>query len=114
MKKIGALLFLLSSLAYATEIFPETYTMKKFIPELEKAKVYEGNSKYEATQKVRAMVLNSKLTKALGSKDSTIYFVNFDGEVTKARVGDYIVAPTTLGRLYALPKAEFEAQYRGN
>lgn len=113
MKKILAFFLLLSSVGFAMEIFPETYTMQKIIPELEKGHRYTGTSSYEAMEEIMAVPMNANIRKALGTGDSSIHFIDSDGNTVKAGPDDYIVAPRSLSRIYVLSKYALQENYRG-
>lgn len=113
MKKVITLLILLSSVSFGVEIFPEAYTMQKVIPQLEKAEQYTGSSSYSAMEEIVAIPYSRKVQKALDTSDSTIYFIDSDSNTVTLKTGDYIIAPKTLSRIYAMKKADFQQQYRG-
>lgn len=113
MKKIIPLFVLVSSLSFGVEIFPETYTMQKVIPQLEKGEKYVGKSSYDAMEDIVAIPYGASVQKALGTSDTTIYFMDSDANKVKLGTGDYIIAPKSLSRVYAMNKAEFHKNYRG-
>lgn len=113
MKKILPLFIFVSALSFGVEIFPETYTMQKVIPQLEKGEQYVGKSSYDAMENIVAIPYNGKVQKALGTGDTTIYFIDSDANTAKVKMGDYIIAPKSLSRIYAMSKAEFQENYRG-
>src|SRR3712207_7868103 len=80
------------------EIYPETYAMQKMIPQLEKGNRYTGSSSYEAMEHIVAVPMNTNIRKALGTGDSSIHFVDSDGNIVKAGPEDYIIAPRSLSR----------------
>lgn len=113
MKKILPLFILVSSLSFGMEIFPETYTMQKIIPQLEKGGKYVGKSSYDAMEDIVAIPYNANVQKALGTGDTTIYFIDSDANTVKLGTGDYIIAPKSLSRIYGMSKVEFHKNYRG-
>ena len=113
MKKILAFFLLLSSMSFAVEIYPETYAMQKMIPQLEKGKRYVGSSSYEAMEQIVAVPMNQNIQKALGTGDTSIYFIDSNGNTVKAGPEDYMVAPKSLSRIYVLSKQQLQENYRG-
>ena len=114
MKKILSLFILVSSFSLAVEIFPETYTMQKLIPQLEKGDKYVGASSYDAMENIVAIPFNGKVQKVLETGDSTIYFMDSDANKVRVKLGDYIIAPKSLSRIYGMSKEDFQKNYKGN
>ncbi|EJU16543.1 hypothetical protein MWG07_06840 [Fusobacterium necrophorum] len=113
MKTIAAFFLLVSGIGFSMEIYPETYAMQKMIPQLEKGNRYTGSSPYEAMEHIVAVPMNANIRKALGTGDSSIHFIDSDGNTVKAGPEDYIIAPRSLSRIYVLSKRHLQEYYRG-
>ena len=76
MKKILAMLALVSSTCMATEVFSEYYVMEKVLPYLTKAQSYSNQNGEE----VKAVKVDWKILKALKTTSDPFYFTNYAKE----------------------------------
>lgn len=90
MKKILAILVLLSMTCGATEILSEYYVMEKVFPLLMKAETYTVNN-----QEVKAIRVDNKVLRALNTTDDPFYYYNSEKEKKVVRLGDYLLSPTS-------------------
>ena len=106
MKKILAMLALLSITSNATEVFSEYYVMEKVIPLLTSAESYTLNG-----EEVKAVKVDRKVLKALGTTDDPFYYTNSNQEKKLVRVGDYIVTPVTFATIDSASSKEFNNNF---
>ncbi|EFE86315.1 hypothetical protein [Fusobacterium periodonticum] len=106
MKKILAMLALLSITSNATEVFSEYYVMEKVLPLLTKAESYTVNG-----EEVKAVKVDRKVLKALGTTDDPFYYTNSNQEKKLVRVGDYIVTPVTFATIDSASSKEFNNNF---
>ena len=71
MKKVLAILALLSMTCGAKEILSEYYVMEKVLPLLTEAQTYTING-----QEVKAIKVDNKVLKALNTTDDPFYYYN--------------------------------------
>ena len=107
MKKILAILALVSSTCMATEVFSEYYVMEKVLPYLTKAQSYSNQNGEE----VKAVKVDWKILKALKTTSDPFYFTNYAKEEKMVRVGDYIITPITFSELDSANTKEFNSKF---
>lgn len=116
MKKLLLLIvFIMSALtALSKEIIPEYYVMERLLMTIEDSPVYQyvGTEQLENFQEIKAIQVDKKVLKSLGTAENPFYMVNSNNEVTAVRVGDYIASPKTLSTVYFISKDSFEKNYR--
>ena len=106
MKKILSMLVLLSITSNATEVFSEYYVMEKVIPLLTNAESYTLNG-----EEVKAVKVDRKVLKALGTTDDPFYYTNSNQEKKMVRVGDYMVTPMTFSSIDSASSKEFNSDF---
>ena len=106
MKKILAMLALLSITSNATEVFSEYYVMEKVIPFLTEAQSYTING-----QEVKAVKVDNKILKALNTTDDPFYYYNSAKEKKMVRLGDYILTPMTFSSIDSASSSYFNNNF---
>ena len=106
MKKVLAILALLSMTCGATEILSEYYVMEKVLPLLTEAQSYTING-----QEVKAIKVDNKVLKALNTTDDPFYYTNSNQEKKLVRVGDYMVTPVTFATIDSASSKEFNNNF---
>ena len=106
MKKVLAILALLSMTCGATEILSEYYVMEKVLPLLTSAESYTLNG-----EEVKAVKVDRKVLKALGTTDDPFYYTNSNQEKKLVRVGDYMVTPVTFATIDSASSKEFNNNF---
>ena len=105
MKKVLAILALLSMTCGATEILSEYYVMEKVLPLLTEAQSYTVNR-----QEVKAIKVDNKVLKALNTTDDPFYY-NLAKEKKMVRLGDYILTPMTFSSIDSASSSYFNNNF---
>ena len=106
MKKVLAILALLSMTCGATEILSEYYLMEKVLPLLTEAQSYTING-----QEVKAIKVDNKVLKALNTTDDPFYYYNSAKEKKMVRLGDYILTPMTFSSIDSASSSYFNNNF---
>ena len=96
MKKVLAILALLSMTCGATEILSEYYVMEKVLPLLTEAQSY---------------TVNGQEVKALNTTDDPFYYYNSAKEKKMVRLGDYILTPITFSSIDSASSSYFNNNF---
>lgn len=102
MKKILAILAILSITSSATEVFSEYYVMEKVFPLLTNAESYTVKG-----AEVKAVEVDGAVLKALGTTDDPFYYYNSNKEKKLVRLGDYMVTPPSFSSIDSVNSQEF-------
>ena len=106
MKKVLAMLALLSMTCGATEILSEYYVMEKVIPLLTVAESYTING-----EEVKAIKVSNKVLKALSTTDDPFYYYNSTKEKKMVRLGDYMITPMTFSSIDSASSSYFNNNF---
>ena len=106
MKKVLAILVLLSITCGATEILSEYYVMEKVLPLLTEAQSYTVNG-----QEVKAIKVDNKVLKVLSTTDDPFYYYNTEKEKKMVRLGDYILTPMTFSSIDSVSSSYFNNNF---
>ena len=106
MKKVLAILVLLSITCGATEILSEYYVMEKVLPLLTEAQSYTING-----QEVKAIKVDNKVLKVLSTTDDPFYYYNSAKERKMVRLGDYILTPMTFSSIDSVSSSYFNNNF---
>ena len=106
MKKVLAILVLLSITCGATEILSEYYVMEKVLPLLTEAQSYTVNG-----QEVKAIKVDNKVLKVLSTTDDPFYYYNSAKVKKMVRLGDYILTPMTFSSIDSVSSSYFNNNF---
>ncbi len=117
MKKFLAVLAvfaLTGSIALSREIIPEYYMMEKLLVNIGGSPVfsYTGEKEIDEFKEIKAIRVDNKVLQAIGTHENPFYMKDSNEKVVAVRIGDYVVSPLTLSTVYAMPKNDFELNYR--